>query len=301
VGLTLHPAGLRQEPAIRWPRNSRRPPQPQPIAISYVLYLPSYAATAVYQKVIPAPANLGAFLAEVRRYAMGEYAPALAAGAALPADRKAAVAKQLAAYTGLSEDYLLKADLRVNLRQFMAELQRSRGLVTGRLDSRFSGPLPDLLSENAPGDPQSAAVTGAFTAAVNAYLRGELKFETQDRYLLGGGNQGQWNWTREGARGWASTTYVGSDLAQALVANPYLRIEIENGYYDMATPFFATEYTVTHLEGLAPNLRDNITLKYYDAGHMMYLYEPALAELKQNVARFITNPTPATARAAGSN
>jgi len=269
--------------------------------LSYVLYLPSYAATAVFHKVIPARGNLPSFLTEVRRYAMSEYAAALAAGATLPADRKAAVAKQVAAYTGLSEDYLLKADLRVPLRQFMAELQRSRGLVTGRLDSRFSGPLPDLLSENAPGDPQSSAVTGAFTAAVNSYLRGELKFDTQDRYLLGGGNQGQWNWAREGSRGWATTTYVGSDLTQALVTNPYLRIEIENGYYDLATPFFATEYTVSHLEGLSPDLRDNIHLKYYDAGHMMYLYEPALAELKQNVARFITNPTPATARTAGSN
>ena len=271
--------------------------------LSYELYLPSYAATAAYHKAIPAPANMGAFLTEVRRYAMGDYAAALAAGAALPADRKAAVAKQLSLYTGLSEDYLVRANLRVNLRQYMAELQRSRGLVTGRLDSRFSGPLPDLLTENAPGDPQSNAVTGAFTAAANAYLRGELKFDTQDRYVMGGGNQGQWNWAREGAgqRGWATTTYVGADLTQALVSNPHLRIEVENGYYDLATPFFATEYTVNHLEGLSSDLRDNITLKYYDAGHMMYLYEPALAELKQNVARFITNPPPTQARTAGSN
>src|SRR5213075_319597 len=174
----------------------------------------------------------GVVPAEVRRYAMGDYAAALAAGATLPADRKAQVAKQLAAYTGLSEDYLVKADLRVPLRQFMAELQRSRGLVTGRLDSRFSGPLLDLLSENAPGDPQSSAVTGAFTAAVNAYRRGELKFDTRDPYVMGGGNAGQWNWTREGQRGWATTTYVGGDLTEALVANPNLRIEIENGLYD---------------------------------------------------------------------
>src|SRR5881628_186031 len=269
--------------------------------LSYELYLPSYAATAAYHKVIPAPSNVGAFLAEVRRYAMGEYAAALAVGAALPSDHRAQVAKQLAAYTGLSEDYLIKSDLRVPLRQFMAELQRSRGLVTGRLDSRFSGPLLDLLAENAPGDPQSNAVTGAFTAAVNAYLRGELKFETPDRYSLGGGNQGQWNWTREGQRGWATTTYVGDDLAQALAGNPHLRIEVEHGYYALATPFFATEYSVNHVGGLSPDLRDNITLKYYDAGHMMYLYEPALVELKQNVARFITNPTAAAARAAGSN
>jgi len=267
--------------------------------LSYVLYLPSYAATAVYHKVIPAPADLGALLTEVRGYAMGDYADALAAGATLPAERRAAVAKQLATYTGLSEDYLIKADLRVNLRQYKAELQRSRGLVTGRLDSRFTGPLPDLLAENAPGDPQSSAVTGAFTAAINAYLRGELKFETEDRYVMGGGVQ--WNWTREGRRGWASTTYVGTDLVQALIANPNLRVEIENGLYDLATPFFATEYTVDHLEGLAPTLRDHISLKYYDAGHMMYLLEPALAQLKRNVARCITNTAPATGVMSGSN
>jgi carboxypeptidase C (cathepsin A) len=271
--------------------------------LSYVLYLPSYAATAAYHKVIPAPANLEAFLADVRRYATGEYAAALALGARLPAEQKSAVAKRLSQYTGLAEDYLLKADLRVNLRQFMAELQRSRGAITGRLDSRFSGPMMDLLSENAEGDPQSAAVTGAFTAATNTYLRGELKFPGEARYSMGGGT-GDWNWAREGRRGWASSTYVGSDLVQAFVTNPQLRVEIENGYYDLATPFVATEFTVDHLPGLSASLRNNIVLKYYEAGHMMYLYEPALAKLKDNVARFITG----TARAnsggpttAGSN
>lgn len=257
--------------------------------LSYVLYLPSYAATAAYHKLIPAPANLEAFLAEVRRYAMGDYADALAAGASLPAEQRAAVAKRVAQYTGLGEDYFLQADLRVTLRQFMAELQRSRGMVTGRLDSRFSGPLPDLLAENAPGDPQSAAVTGAYTAAINSYLRGELKYPAgngDDRYAVSGAVE--WNWTREGQRGWASTTYVGSDLVQALVNNPNLRIEVENGYYDLATPFFATEYTVDHLAGLPANLRSRIALKYYEAGHMMYLREADLAKLKENVARFIT-------------
>jgi carboxypeptidase C (cathepsin A) len=264
--------------------------------LSYVLYLPSYAATAAYHKVIPAPANLETFLGEVRRYAMGDYADALAAGTALSGEQRAAVAKRVAQYTGLGEDYLLKADLRVNLRQFMAELQRPRGMITGRLDSRFSGPLSDLLAENASGDPQSAAVTGAYTAAINGYLRGELKYQGDDRYTMGGGVE--WNWIREGQRGWASATYVGSDLVQAMVNNPNLRIEIENGYYDLATPFYATEYTVDHLAGLPAALRGRIALKYYEAGHMMYLREADLAKLKDNVSRFITTatkpPVPAT-------
>src|SRR5438034_4750507 len=118
--------------------------------LSYELYLPSYAATAAYHKVIPAPANMSAFLTEVRRYAMGDYASALAAGATLPADRKAAVAKQVAAYTGLSEDYVMRANLRVNLRQFMAELQRSRGL-DGAARFTLHGPAARSLDRERAG------------------------------------------------------------------------------------------------------------------------------------------------------
>lgn len=164
------------------------------------------------------------------------------------------------------------------------ELQRSRGLITGRLDSRFSGPAFDLLSENAEYDPQSRAVTGAYTAAINAYLRDDLRLVTELRYNVSASGL-DWNFNREGSRG-RSATYVGGDLAQALVAKPNLRVEVENGYYDMATPFFATEYTMDHL-GLPANLRSRIDLKYYEAGHMMYLYEPALGRLKLNIAQFI--------------
>jgi carboxypeptidase C (cathepsin A) len=252
--------------------------------ISYVLYLPSYAATAAYHHVIPQPANLTAFLDTVRQYAAGPYASALAKGSALPAEERQSVLRQLAAYTGLGTDYLDKANLRVNLGQYMAELQRSHGLVTGRLDARFSGPEVNLLRENAPSDPQSDAITGAFTAAINSYLRDELKYGGDQRYAVGG--DVQWNWSREGSRGWRGTPYVGNDLADALVSNPSLRVEIENGYYDMATPFYATEYTMDHL-GLRGDLRGHITLKYYDAGHMMYLREPDLAQLKANIAQFI--------------
>ena len=253
--------------------------------VSYVLYLPSYAATAAYHHAIPQPANLAAFLDTVRAYAAGPYAAALAKGSALPADERQAVLRQLAAYTGLGADYLDKANLRVSLGQYMAELQRSHGLVTGRLDARFSGPEPDLLRENAFSDPQSDAITGAFTAAINTYLREELKYGGDQRYAVGG--DVRWNWNR-GPRegGWRATPYVGTDLAAALAYNPNLRVQVENGYYDMATPFFATEYTMDHL-GLRADLRGHIELKYYDAGHMMYLHEPDLAQLKTNIAQFI--------------
>jgi carboxypeptidase C (cathepsin A) len=254
--------------------------------ISYVLYLPSYALTAAYHGLIPKPPDVAAFAAEVRAFAMGPYASALAKGSALPATERAVVIKQLAAYTGLSADYLDKANLRVNLGQFRAELQRTKGDVTGRLDARFSGPVSDLLSEAAEYDPQSTAITGAFTAAINGYLRDELKFDTKERYNVSAGRL-EWNWRREGSRGWQGATYVGTDLAQALRSNPNLRVQIEDGYYDLATPFFAIEYTVDHL-GLPQDQLSHVEEKYYEAGHMMYLLEPALARLKTNIAGLIT-------------
>jgi len=260
--------------------------------ISYELYLPSYAATAAYHHAIPQPRDLPAFLDSVRHFAMGEYAAALDKGSSLGADERAAVVHRLAAYTGLGEEYLTRANLRVALRQFMAELNRAHGMNTGRLDARFTGPMLDLLTENGEGDPQSLAVSGAYTAAINSYLRDELRFGGDERYVASGGVQ--WSWVREPAQGGRGgggggrmgSPYVGSDLAQALVSNPNLRVEVENGYYDLATPFFATEYTMDHL-GLPAELRSHIALRYYEAGHMMYLREPDLAALKANIARFI--------------
>ena len=261
--------------------------------ISYVLYLPSYAATAAYHHVIPTPANLAAFLDEVRTWAMGPYAAALAKGSSLPAADRAAVLRQLSAYTGLSQDYLDRANLRVSLGQFSEELNRSKGMVAGRLDSRFLGPEYDLLSEGMEYDPQSEAISSAYMTAINSYLRDELKFPAGDQRYVGGGAVQPWDWNRlpQGRRGggggfFRGATYVGSDLANALVSNPNLKVEVENGYYDMATPFFATEYTMDHL-GVNPTLRSNITLKYYEAGHMMYLHVPDLAKLKANVVGFI--------------
>jgi carboxypeptidase C (cathepsin A) len=253
--------------------------------LSYVLYLPSYAITAAYHGLIPKPANPDAVRDEVRQYALGPYAAALARGAALPTAERASVRRQLAAYTGLTEDYLERANLRVEAGQFRAELQRARGAVTARLDARYDGLMGDLLIESADYDPQSTAISGAYTAAINMYLRDELKYTADQRYTLGGGLGGNWNWAREGARGWAGATYVGTDLAQALIANPHLRVEVENGSR-LATPFFAMEYAVDHLP-IPADARSRITHKYYDAGHMMYTMETGLMALKANVAAFI--------------
>jgi carboxypeptidase C (cathepsin A) len=257
----------------------------------YILYLPSYAATAWYHKVLKdRPDNLLAFIDEARKFAQTEYAPALMKGSKLSAAEKADMAKKLSRYTGLSEDYLIKADLRVKLGQFMEELQRNKGLATGRLDSRYTGFIYDLLGEFAESDPQSSAVTGAFTAAFNTYIREDLKFSQERNYhAISEGVGSNWDWKHQTGRGrgfFPGSPNVEGDLAQALLSNPHLQVQVENGYYDMATPFFATEYTMDHL-GLPEQLQKNIKLDYYDAGHMMYLRDEDLAKLKSNIANLI--------------
>jgi carboxypeptidase C (cathepsin A) len=258
--------------------------------LCYVLYLPSYAATAWYHKMLKsAPSDLNAFLADARKFAAGEYYGALMKGAQISDAEKAEMARKLTAYTGLSEDYLIKANLRVNLSQFREELKRSRGETTGRLDARYTGYTYDLLSEFAEYDPQSTAVSSAFNAAINSYIREELKYNKDRRYGLLGGEAGRnWDWKRlDGRRGFfPGTPNVMEDLARAMISNPYLQVQVENGIYDLATPFYASEYTMEHL-GLPAKLQANIKQDYYDAGHMMYLHEASLAKLKENVAKFI--------------
>jgi carboxypeptidase C (cathepsin A) len=257
----------------------------------YVFYLPSYAATAWYHKILKdRPDNLSPLLEEARQFAQTEYAGALMKGSKLGEAEKSAVAKKLSRYTGLSEDYLIKANLRVNLPQFMKELQRGRGLTTGRLDARFSGWSYDLLGEYAEYDPQDVAITGAFTAAFNNYVRDELKFGLDKVYRTGSDEAGtNWDWKHRGGGdnfGFPGSPNVEGDLIQAMLANPHLQVEVENGIYDLATPFFATEYTMEHL-ALPEKLQKNIHLQYYDAGHMMYLRDEDLAKLKSNIASFL--------------
>ncbi|MFZ0635109.1 MAG: hypothetical protein WA755_05945 [Candidatus Acidiferrales bacterium] len=258
--------------------------------MTYVYYLPSYAATAWYHKALSNPPDdLNAFLGEARKFAASDYAAALMKGSNLSAAEEAEVAKKLSQFTGLSEDYLVKANLRVKLPQFMIELERSKGLTTGRLDARFTGPTYDLLGEYAKSDPQSTAVSGAFTAVFNAYVREDLKFGQDKVYevLSDEANQ-EWDWKhKEGQNfGFPGSPNVEQDLIEAMISNPHLRVEVENGLYDLATPFFATEHTMDHL-GLPPDIQSHVELKYYDAGHMMYLRADDLAKLKANVASFI--------------
>ena len=262
----------------------------------YVYYLPSYAAVAWYHKALKnRPANLAAFIEEARQYAQGEYAAALFKGGKLSQAEREAVARKLSYFTGLSEEYLMKANLRVTLGQFSVELQRSKGLTSGRIDARFNGYTPDLLSETAQGDPEGPAVGGAFTALLNQYTHEELKFGLDKNYNNSAqGANGGWVWTH-GGRGGRGGGFPGApnvmpDLAQAMITNPKLLVEVENGYYDMATPFFESEFMAQHL-GLPAELQSHIWMKYYEAGHMMYLHDESRVQLHNNIAAFVDRAT----------
>jgi carboxypeptidase C (cathepsin A) len=258
---------------------------------SYILYLPTYAAIAWhYNLVNNPPADLATFVDQVREFASTEYAHALFKGSRISDADKTKVAAQMAAYTGVDENYILKANLRVTRPQFRAELLRSRGLTIGYFDGRYSSPAYDLLEEDAESEPSFSAIVGAFTAAFNHYVRGELRFGKDMTYeVLPTAPAKQWKWeaaTHTG-EGWPAAPNVGPDLVPALLNNAYLRVQVENGYFDLSTPFFATEYMMDHL--LVPKeAYDRIHFKYYDAGHMMYLYIPSLAKLSANVRLFIT-------------
>lgn len=256
--------------------------------LSYILYVPSYAATACYHKVLTnCGPDLNTFLQEARKFASTEYALALLKGDAIPAAEKTELAAKLSRFTGLSPEYLAKANLRVPLPRFMAELQRSRGLGTGRLDSRFSSPMVDLLTEYGETDPQSDAISGAYVAAFNGYVREELKYMPEKDFHIFAEGANQWDWKHDGGSfGFPGAPNVEGDLINAMQTNQHLKVQVENGLYDMATPFFGSEYTVQHL-GLPDGMQGRIKLDYYDAGHMMYIHEPDLAKLHDNVASFI--------------
>ncbi len=266
-------------------------PQDNPgVDLPYELSLPTYAASAWYHHKLPAdaPKDLPALIEEVEHFALTDYAAALLQGAALdPAERKKIVAS-LARYTGLPADYIEKTDLRINAGQFEKMLQEGDGTTTGRLDSRFSGPDLDPLSKEAEYDPQSAAISSAYVGAFNDYVRKELKFGEGKTYKLWSGAR-SWDFKHQPAEAHEpldQAVNVMPDLAHALKYNPNLKIQLNAGYYDLATPFFEGIYEMRHLP-IPAKLQGNIELKFYESGHMVYAHEPALKALHDNVAAFI--------------
>jgi carboxypeptidase C (cathepsin A) len=259
--------------------------------ISYVLHLPTYAAVAYYHnKLANKPASLEAFLKEVREFAGGQYSSALLKGDRIDPAEKEQVLTKLSAYTGLGKDYLTKANLRVAEPQFTQELLRNEHQTVGRLDSRYKGVNQDLLSEYSDYDPQSSSISPAYTALFMNYYYGELKVNKNYNYHVSAYSAEGFDWDWKRARtggGDAVTPNTGVDLANAMSKNPNLKVMTLNGYYDLATPFYATEYTMEHL-GLEKKIKDNISYKYFEAGHMMYIHPKALAQFKKDIASFIT-------------
>jgi carboxypeptidase C (cathepsin A) len=263
------------------------------IDMPYQTTLPTYAATAWYHKKLPGDhKDLESLLAEVEQFAMGDYARALAAGSDLsPADKRA-IAEKLHGYTGLSVEYILKADLRIDGGEFRQTLQDDAGLTTGRLDTRFSGPDIDPLSQRAEYDPQSTALGSAYVSAFNEYARKELRYGG-DRDFHSSSSAGR-NWSfvhqqpGQGQRFGSSRqgSNVMPDLANAMKINPNLKVQLNAGYFDLATPFYQGVYEMRHLP-MPDNLHSNIEFKFYDSGHMVYAKDSSLKLLHDNVVDFI--------------
>ncbi len=251
--------------------------------LPYVLFLPTYTAAAAYHKKLAADlrADLPKTLAEVEKFAQGEYAAALMKGDDLPDGERKEVEARLARYTGLSEDFIARNDLRIDQSRFCKELLRDEHRVMGRYDSRVTGPDEDAASERPGYDPSYTAVQGAFTAAFNQYVRHDLRYENDMNYEVLSGKVQPWDF------GDAKNRYlnVAPTLQKAMTQNRDLHVFVASGRYDLATPFLATEYTFHHL-GLEPALRDHVTMAYYEAGHMMYTRPSEHRKLKKDLAAF---------------
>lgn len=258
--------------------------------LPYIVNFPSYAVVSEYLGALPGgkPADLERFMEEVETWSLTDYATALLAGGTLEPARRRQIIQKMHEYTGLDPDFLDKADLRVTAPQFEAELLRDKGLVVGRLDARFTGPAGDVLSPGPSHDPQSSAISSAYTSAFNHYLRQELGYDGEREYVPSGGTRG-WNWQRAGGAGFGfggGSPNVAPDLARALTRNPELEVLLINGIYDLATPYFAASWTMDHM-GLPADLRDNISRADFAAGHMMYVEESLLPQWRETLTTFL--------------
>ncbi len=256
--------------------------------LPFITNLPTYAAVAWYHnKLNPKPADLPAFLKEVRAFAAGEYADALMQGDTLDAATRADVLKKLSAYSGLSETYLTESRLRIFPFRFMKELTRDEGVMVGRLDARYTGIDIDNAGETPEFDPANSYISGPYNAAFHDYLNGTLNYSNDKDYVLSARAGRDWDWKHNNGFNpwWPGSLDVAEDLRQAMTHNPHMKVFVANGYYDLATPFFATEYTIEHM-GLDPSLQGNVQFGYYDSGHMIYLHVPALKALKADLAKF---------------
>ena len=253
--------------------------------LPYILFLPTYTAIAWYHKKLPADlqsAGLGKAVDESRNFAAHEYADALMSGDNLPAARKTEIAQKLSRLSGLSAEYVSRSNLRIEIQRFDKELLRDQRRTVGRLDGRFTGIDEDSAGAQPDYDPSLAAIVGPYTATFHDYVRGDLKFESDLFY----------EYLTSRVRPWSFEPYenryvnVAETLRSAMTRNPFLHVFVGKGYYDLATPFYAAEYTFDHLT-LDDSLRPHLSGGYYEAGHMMYVHMPSLAKLKADLAKFM--------------
>jgi carboxypeptidase C (cathepsin A) len=252
--------------------------------IAYALFLPNYASTAWYHKTLSDELqnqSLDEVVRAAERFALGPYLRALAAGDSLSDERRQQVVERMSELTGLSKDYIEAADLRVSMPRFGKELLRKRSLIVGRFDSRYAGHSLDPLNDMAEYDPSASAVFGTFTSALNDYVRSTLKVEEERVYEILTNRVHPWDYSEFTNR----FVDASETLREAMTQNPYLKVFAACGYYDLATPSTAMKYTRDHLH-LAPELRDQFSMDFYEAGHMMYAHEPSLEKLRDDLVEF---------------
>lgn len=250
--------------------------------LPYIMFMPGYTATAWYHDALKPHRPLQDWLKEAEEFALGDYANALLKGDSLTKEERADIVKRLSYFTGISDQFIERSNLRINDQHYFKELLRERGLTVGRLDSRLIGRDRLGVTEHAEYDPLLTNIMGPYTAAFYDYIRRELKFESDLPYEILSGFVHPWSY-KEFENAYVN---VAETLRAAMTYNPYLKVYVANGYYDLGTPYFATEYTFNHL-GLDESLRDNVTMGYYEAGHMMYIHIPSLKQMKKDLAAFI--------------
>ena len=254
--------------------------------LPYPLFLPTYAATAWYHKALPADLqkkSLRQVIAAAETFATEEYSVALLQGSRLAPDKRKHIVRQVARFSGLSEKFVEQCDLRPHEFRFFKELLRDRGQVVGRLDTRFIGFDRDDAGEKPDDDPAMNNLIGAYAAGINRLLKDQLGFDSDAPYLVHAPLWEKWAW-KDFANKYVN---VGETLRRAIHANPHMRVYVACGYYDLGTPHAAGDYTVTHL-GLRENLRKNVTVSYFEAGHMMYIHQPSLARMAKEIKAFVT-------------
>ena len=253
--------------------------------LPYALELPTQTATAWYHGQLEGGRDrpLAEWRAEAQAFAAGPFLQALFRGAGLPKEERAEIKNTLARLTGLDEGFVERCDLRIGLGRFRKELLRGEVLTVGRLDSRFTGRDRDNAGAEAEYDPSYSAIQGPYSAALNHYLRAELGFESDLPYeVLNFEVNPKWSYADFENR----HVEVTDTLRAAITANPNLRVFVGSGYYDFATPYFATAHTLAHL-GLPADLRGNVSERFYEAGHMMYVHAESLVRLKADLAAFL--------------